>query len=127
MEKRDPPPAGSRARGLVDELVAVPAAGGQCRIEIGDSVAEVMDARTPAGEELPDRTGWFGGRQELHFRLPEGKGNDRGAVDPFGRVRLETEHVAVETQRLLQIAHRDSDVSEARAGGGTGFGHDARR
>ena len=128
MQKRDASPAGSRARGLIDELVAVPAAGGQCRVEIGYPVADMMDARTPAGQELGDRTGWFGGRQELDFRLPEWEGNDRGAVDLFSPVRLKTEHVAVKAQRLLEIAHRHSDVSEARPGVGTGgFGHEARR
>ena len=54
MQKRDASPAGAAARRRVDEAVSRRATASERAVEIGDSVADVMDPRPAPGEESRD-------------------------------------------------------------------------
>ena len=65
MYERDPPAAGPGARHLIDETVAGFPARGERGVEIGDPVADVVDARPPSCQKLGDRAIGVAGRQQL--------------------------------------------------------------
>jgi len=111
MHEGDPPAAGTGARRLVDETIAGGPAGGERLVEVGHSVAHMVDARPPTREKSGDGAVRITGSQQLNLGLTEGQGNDGGAVRDLGRVRLQTEHVTIEGERRLDVRHGDPDMS----------------
>ena len=82
-------------------------------VEIGDPVADVVDARSPTREKLRDRPVGIPRSQQLHFGLPEGQRDDGGTVGHLGLVGLETEHITIEGERRLDVRDGDPDMSDA--------------
>jgi hypothetical protein len=119
VDKGDPPATGAEPRRFVDQPIPGGATSGESGIEIGDSVADVMDSWSPPGQKTGD---WaFGGsrRQQFHFGLAEREADDGGAVSGFGWVRLEGQHVTIEGDRRVEVLDSDADMGNA----GT-IGHD---
>ena len=112
MYEGDPPAPGAGARGVVAEAIAGGPAGGERRVEVGHSVAHMMDSRSPTSEKSRDGAVRIPGRQQLDLGLTEGQSDDGGAIRHLGRVRLETEHVTIEGERRLDVRHGDPDMSD---------------
>ena len=112
MEKGNAVPTDTPARCFIDQAVSRAATRREGRVEIGDPVADVVDARSAAGEELRDWPRGIGGREQLE---PGGAELDRpngGSIDGFSGLRLDAEDVAIESERSVQIRDRDADVSD---------------
>ena len=54
MDEGDPPASGTGAWRVVDEAIAGGPAGGERRVEVGHSVAHMMDSRPPTSEKSRD-------------------------------------------------------------------------
>jgi len=89
MHESDPPASGTGAWRVVDEAIAGGPAGGERRVEVGHSVAHMMDSRPPTSEKSRDGAVRISGRKQLDLGLTEGQGNDGGAIRHLGRVRLD--------------------------------------
>lgn len=114
MEKGDPPLAGAPARGFVNQAVAGLPAGGEGRVEVGDPIAEVVDAGAVALEVFSDRAVRIVRGQQLDHGVAEGDGNYPGAIGMLGQAGPRAEDLAVEPQRLLEVGYCDPDMGEPR-------------
>jgi len=114
MQERDAPAAGPAPRRLIDQLVARNAAAFESGIEIGDAVADVMDARAAFRKELCHGAGRIGRLEQLDVHLPDPHGDNLGTVRRFGRPGSKTEDVAVEGQRFADARHGDADMRDRR-------------
>ena len=84
-------------------------------VEIGDAVADVVDAGTTALEKLRDRTVRGERSEQLDLRLPERQRHDGRAVGLLGGMRGEAEHIPIERERRVDVGHGDSDMRNAGA------------
>ena len=114
MEKGDPPSTGSAAGCVVHQLESGGSARCQGRVQVGDAIAEMMDAGAPPGEESGDRAVGVAGAQQLDGAFPEWQRQDGGAVGLFQGTGRYAEDIAIEPGRLLEIGDRDADVGQAR-------------
>jgi hypothetical protein len=113
MDEGDPPATSAAPRCLVDEAIPSESAGGESRVEVHDSVADVVNPRPPLGEESGDGSIGAVWREQLNLGLAERQTHDGRAVGGLGRVRLETEHVTIKGERLADVRHGDPDMSDA--------------
>lgn len=111
MDKGDSPAGGSAARSFVNQAVAGLAAAFQCGIQVRDAVAYVMNAGAALFEEPGNRALRSLRTQQFDFGLPEGQGNDGGAIGGFRRMGNQAEYVTIERERGGQVRNRDADVS----------------
>lgn len=112
MEKGDAPPAGAPARGFINRAAAGLPAGSQRRVEVGDPVAEVVDAGAVALEIFSDRALRIVRGEQLDHGVAERDGNDPGAIGILERAGRRAEDPAVERQRFLEVGDGDPDVGE---------------
>jgi len=120
MNERDSAPSGSLARRVIDQLVPAVPAGVEGLVEIGDTIAEVVDSRAPLGQESGDRTVGVHGLEEFDLGIAEGERHDSCAVRLLGGMRGDPEDVAVEAQGGFDVRDGDAHVGEA---GWMGHGH----
>ena len=120
MDKGDAAPARAGAGSLVHEAKPKLAATGQRQVEVGDAVADVVDAGPPFGQEFGD--GAFGllGGEQLHLHVAESDGNNLGPIRCLWWGRLEAQHVAVEADGLGQVGDGYADVGDSSPGLGHG-------
>ena len=118
MEKGNAFSLGAETRGFVDQADARGPAAGQRTVEVVHGEADVMYARSPFGDELADgRLGTFG-LEQLDERLAGFESGDPGTI---GVVELDlgkSEKVAVEGEDLVECAHGDPHVGDARCAAG---------
>ena len=115
MHEGDAVSAGARAGCLVYQLVTGLPAGGQGRIEIGNTVADVVNAGPAASKKSSDWTVRLERRQQLHERFTERQRHDGRAVGDFGRMRLDAEDVAVEGKGRIHIGHGNTNMGNPGA------------
>ena len=113
MDKGDPAAGGSATRYFVHQAIPGGSTCIESRVKIRHSIADVVDARSPFGEESPDGTLSGERGQQLHFGFTERQRDDSGAIRGLGRVRHEPENVAVKAQRGLQIGYGNSHMGDA--------------
>jgi len=113
VHEGDAASVGSRPGYFVHEPVAGLPAAGQGGVEVGDLVADVMDARPAPGDEFRDGAVGRARLEQFHVGAPEGQRHDGGAVGSVGCGRLDTEDVTIECQRLRDVRHGDADMSDA--------------
>jgi hypothetical protein len=111
MYKGNPPPSRPYAWDLVYKTVPPRSAGFECRIKIWHPITDVVNAGAPLGQEPPDGAVRMLRRQQLHFGVAEGEGKDGCPVYFLGGMGLESQDVAVESQRRIQIGHGNADMS----------------
>ena len=116
MEKCDAVAAGAGPGLVVHQAVAGPSAGGERDLEVGNPVADVVDAGTAALEEPGNRTAGFGVGQELDAALAEWQGDDGRPVGLLGRFGREAENISIECERGRQIGNRDAHVGDTWLG-----------
>ena len=120
MNKGDAPTAGADPRYLVNQLVAGRATIGECGIEVGNAIADVVDAGAAAGQEPGDGAIGVSRREQFHGRATEGQGDDGRAVSDLRLVGRHVQDVTIECQRGVEIGNGDTDMGDVR---GTGLGH----
>lgn len=106
MQEGDSFSLGSDARFLVDELNASSAAPVECRLEVVDGKADVMDSGSALRHESRDRGGGIVGLQQLDEGLSRTEPNDARAV---GIIEL---HLP----QPQDIAEKGKGVAEGRQG-----------
>ena len=112
MEKGNAVPADTLARSFIYQAVSRATTRREGRVEIGNPVADVVDARSAASEKFRDWSRGIGGREQLE---PGGAELDRpngGPIDGFSGLRLDAEDVAIKSEGSVQIGDRDADVSD---------------
>jgi hypothetical protein len=115
MDEGNPPSGGSRARGFIYQAVAPSTAGIERLVEIGHSVADVMNTGTSLREEFGDRTVRRSWGKQLYLGLAERQRYDGGSVGDFRSSRQDSKYVPIECERRFQIRHGDSDMGNAGA------------
>lgn len=117
MNEGDPVATSSRPGNLIDQSIS----GSRCRseglVQIGDPVADMVNAGAPPGEESGDGAVGSLGFEQLHVRLAEGKRDDASSVGPLRMSWSEAENVAIEGQRSLDTFDGYADMSDTRAVG----------
>ena len=114
MKKGNPTTPRTAAGCLVDEAVTRGAALLQGGLEIGNLIADMVNARTVAFQVPGDRRPGLPGGQQLDVGIPEAQGNDPGAIDLFGRAGLHAEHGAIECERFVEVGDGDTDMGQTR-------------
>jgi thioredoxin 1 len=115
MHKRNPASGRSLSRDLVHQAITGRAAGLECSIEVGNPVTDMMDAGPPLGEKLADRALRAERRKQLDLGVSEGERHDGGSIGDLRRVRFDSEDVAVEGERGLELGNCYTDVRDAGA------------
>src|SRR5258708_317443 len=100
-------------RRLVEEAEAGRLAAGERGVEIVDGEADVMDARTPVGDEPADGCVRGVGLEELHQRFAGVYGTDFPAVGVVERHLGHAEDVAIEWYDGVEGCDCDADVGKA--------------
>ena len=114
MQEGDPVSARADAGLLVDQLVPLAATFVERPVEVRHSITHVVNAGPALGHKAGHRSIGRDGVQQFDLGVAERQGNDGGPVDGFGGARLETEHVAIERERAIEIGDRDTDMSDGR-------------
>lgn len=115
MHKRNSPSAGSRPRNLVYQAVAGFPAGSDSGIQIGNSVADMMDAGAASSQELAHRAFLFHGSQQLDLGVTKRECQDGGPINHLGWMRLDSENIPVKGKGGFQIRNSNTDMSNAGA------------
>src|SRR5258708_30161060 len=113
MERRDTFSFRTQARRFVDEADAGRLAARERGVEIVDGKADVMDARTPVGDEPADGCVRGVGVEELHQRFAGVYGTDFRAVGVVEWHFGHAEDVAIEWYDGVEGCDRDADVGNA--------------
>ena len=114
MKKSNPMSPRTAARGFIHQTVACGAALFEGSLEVGNPIADVMNAGTVAVEKPGDGSVGRGGRQELDVGFTQRQGNYPGSVDIFNRSRLDPEHGAIESKRFVEVGDGNPDVGQTR-------------
>jgi len=112
MDEGDSTAARSHPGPFIDQPVSPGAALGQCLVEVGDAVADMMDPRSAPLEKFRDGTVGSPRFEQLDFGFAEGKRDDVRAVGSFRRMRRDAEHLAIEWQRGFDALDRDTDMGD---------------
>jgi thioredoxin 1 len=115
MQECYSPAPSSRTWSLVYQTVAGRPAGLDGGVEVGDPVADVMNAGSPLGQESANRTVRLDWSQQLHFGLSKGERQNSGSVNGFRRMRLDSEHVTIKGDCRIQVGHGNADMRNAGA------------
>lgn len=98
---------------FVNQTISGSPASLECGIEVGYLVTDMVNSRAPLGQELSNWTVGVEWGEQLHIRVSERKRHDSGAINAFGRMRLDAQDVPVEGERRFQVCDGNSDVSNA--------------
>jgi hypothetical protein len=115
MHESNSPSASASPWNLVDQTISRRAARLDGRVQVGDAVTDVMDTGAPLGQEPSNRGVSREWSQQLHLRLAERKRHNGGSVGNLGRVRFQSQDLAVEAECRWEISNGNSHVGNARA------------
>lgn len=115
MDEGDPAASRSDPWCFIDQSVSPGHAFSQRLVEIGDTVADVMNAGAAPLEESRDRPLGREWLEQFDFGFAELNGNDARAVGRFRRMGQGAQHITVERQRGFNALDRDADVGNDRA------------
>ena len=122
MQERDTFPLGTEPGRFVDQSDTGLSATRERTVEIVDREADVMDARATFGDELADGCVRMLGLEQLDEGVTGREAGDARTIGVVERDVWETEQIAVEWENLVERAHGDSDVGNARCTAGN-VGH----
>jgi hypothetical protein len=107
------PPRRSLARNLVHKTVSRVPAGLNGRVQIGDAIADVVNAGATLRQKFAHRTVRLDRSQQLDLRLAEWECQNGGTVGYFRWMRLNPEHIPVKGECRFQVFNGYTDVSNA--------------
>lgn len=112
MKKCDASPAGSAPRRFIDQAITGSLAPRQRAVEIGNTVADVMDAGATLGKKLRHGTVGIGGFEQLDVDRTEMQADDGRAVGRFRPAGSKTQNVAVKRESVGNARDRDADMGD---------------
>ena len=115
MQKGDALSFGADARHFVDETDGRRATAREGRVQIVDDEADVMNARTSFSDELSDWRVRRVGLEQLDECVAGGKSGDARSIGIVERHVGQLQDVAIERKQLVEPAHGDADMGDARA------------
>jgi hypothetical protein len=118
MEEGDTFPFRAQAGRLIDEADSSGAAAGEGTVEIVDGEADVMDAGPTFGDELADRRIRMFGFEQLDEGFTGREAGDPGTICIVESDLGHAEQIAVEWKDLVERAHGDPDMGDARGTAG---------
>lgn len=118
MEEGDALPLRAEPGRVVDESDAVLPAAVECGIEIVDRKAEMVHAGSASGDELADWRVVSGWGEKLDERVTGGEPGYAGPVGVVQRHDRQAEDVTEKGKTLVEGAHGDADMGDARAARG---------
>ncbi len=113
MHEGNPAAGRSGTWDLVYQAVSGGPAGLQCRVEIGNPIADVVNAGASPGQEFSNGAVRLERGEQLHLRVTHWKRQDDGAIDTFRRMGHQPEDVPVKGKRGFQVGDGDSDMGNA--------------
>ena len=116
MDESNSALAGPAPGRLIDQPVSELPAGVQRGIEVGHTVADVVDAGAAPRQEAGDGTVGTDGFEQLDFGSAEGQRNDAGAVGFLHQMRNDAEDVAIEGQGIVDAFNRNANVGDGSRG-----------
>lgn len=117
MQECDAASTRSRAGRVINQGISLLAACREGAVEIVDPIADMVNARSAAGQKAADRrigVEWF---EQLDVRLAELQVDDARTVSSFGSAHGNAEHISVECEGGFDVQDGDSDVSNGRLHG----------
>jgi len=126
VEEGDPLPLGADTGNLVDKPESGVTAPLQHAVEVVHGETDMVNAGPTLGDVFPDRGVVSGGLQQFHERLACGEADDAGAVRIIEGHLRHLQDVAEDGQQVVDGAHGNPDVGDARAAAKR-FGHDGLR
>ena len=99
---------------LIDEPVARRAAALEGGVNIGDAETQVVDAGPAGGKELANRAVGVRGGEQFDVAPAHCQADNRGTIGVLGSMGSHPEDVAIEPHGLIEIAHRNADMRQAR-------------
>ena len=114
MQERDALSLRADAWRLVDQTNAGVATAGERSVEIVDHEADVMDSRSPLGNELPDGRIRDVGLKQLDQRFAGGEPSDSGAIGIVQGNDGHAEDIAIEREERFETVDGDADVRDPR-------------
>jgi hypothetical protein len=103
-------PSRTRTRHLVNQAIPRCPTRLNRRVQIGDTVADVMDAGAAFGQEFANRAVFVLGSHQLHFGFPDGECNDGSSIDYFRWMRRYPEYISVKRERHFDVGYRNADM-----------------
>lgn len=115
MKKGDSLSVRTRARSVIDQAHSPVPATGEGVVQIFDGKANVMDARAASREKFRDRRIGRAWLEQLHDLWSGGKASDASTIGILERMLVEAEQITIERKHLVDRAHGDSNVRDARS------------
>ena len=115
MKKGDSLSFCAHARRVVNEPDTTFAAAREGIIEIRNDEANVMDARAAAVEKSRDRRVGGGGLEKLHQLGSGREAGDAGTIGVLEWMIIQSEEITIEGKHLVDRAHGDANVRDARS------------
>jgi hypothetical protein len=113
MHKGDPAASRPATWNLVYQTVSRCPASLECRVEIGNPVADVVNPGASLRQELSNGSVGVERREQLHFRVSHRQREDGGAIDCFRRMRHQAKDVRVKGDCRFQVGDGNSDMRDA--------------
>jgi hypothetical protein len=115
VEKGDSLSLRTYAWRVIDQLDSPRSATGERVVQIGDGEADVMDAWAATVDEPRDRRIGCAGLEQFDERVSGGEAGDVSSVGIFERMLIETQEISIEGKQLVDRAHGNSNVRDARS------------
>jgi thioredoxin len=115
MQERNAPAASPRAWPLVHQAIASRPTGLDGGIEIGDPVADVMNAGAALGQESSNGAVSLDWSQKLDLGLSERERQNSGSVNRFRRMGLDSENVTIKGHCRIEVSYGNADMRNTGA------------
>ena len=115
MEKGDSLSLRSNARSVIDQAHPFVPAAGEGVVQIFNGKANVMDTGPASREKFRDRRIGRAWLEQLHDLWSGGKASDASTIGILERMLVEAEQITIERKHLVDRAHGDSNVRDARS------------
>ena len=115
VEKGDSLSLRSNARSVIDQAYAFVPATGEGVVQIFNGKANVMDAGPASLEKFRDRRIGRKRLEQLDELWSGGKASDASTVGILERMIVEADQITIERKHLVDRAHGDSNVRDARS------------
>src|SRR5688572_21023961 len=112
MQEGNPPATGAAPGRFIDQPIAGRASPRQRRLEIGDPVADVVDAGPAFRKELRHGARGIARLEQLDVDGTEMQADDGRAVGRLGVARGKTQDVTIEGERVVDAGDGDADMSD---------------
>jgi len=115
VEKGDSLSVRSNARSVIDQAHPLVPATGEGVVQIFNGKANVMDTGPASREKFRDRGIGRERLEQLNELWSGGKASDASTIGILERMIVEADQITIERKHLVDRAHGDSNVCDARS------------